>query len=130
MTVEDSGLRRMFSLKLAVLLGAGTRLVDSQDARICSSLGCFLASGLCGLAGLRPRWLVMRLNWGRVFLDGPRWRIPLAFAMVGVRLQTGLIRLNQPALTSLAKAGVAAALLSTAAGGQTAALNALRFRKE
>jgi hypothetical protein len=55
--------------------------------------------------------VVMRINWGGFFFDEPRWRIPLAFAIVGLLLQGGLFLLNQPALTSLANIGFAGALL-------------------
>jgi hypothetical protein len=117
-------------------LGANARLVYFHGAWVWSGLGCFFLSGAAGLVGLLTRrlaahtwskilgwtamifWLtylpvsllVMKLNWGGLFLDEPRWRVPMAFAIVGVLLQAGLALLSQPALTSLANAGFAAAL--------------------
>lgn len=117
-------------------LGANARLVYFHGAWVWSGLVCFLLSGIAGMGGLLARrqafqawskilgwtamifWLtylpvsllVMKLNWGGLFLDEPRWRVPLAFAIVGVLLQAGLALLNRPALTSLANAGFAAAL--------------------
>jgi uncharacterized membrane protein YfcA len=118
-------------------LGANARLVYFHGAWVWSGLGCFFLSGTVGLGALLTRrqavhtwskilgwtamvfWLtylpvsllVMKLNWGGLFLDEPRWRVPLAFGIVGVLLQAGMALLNQPALTSLANAGFAAALL-------------------
>jgi hypothetical protein len=117
-------------------LGANARLVYFHGAWVWSGLGCFFLSGFAGLGGLITRrpavhnwskilgwtgmifWLtylpvsllVMKFNWGGLFLDEPRWRVPLAFAIVGVLLQIGLALLNQPVLTSLANAGFAVVL--------------------
>lgn len=118
-------------------LGANARLVYFHGAWVWSGLICFAAAGLAGLAAIISRqslvhtwskvlgwtamifWLtylpvslvVMRINWGGFFWDEPRWRVPFAFAIVGLLLQGGLILLNKPLLTSLANAGFAVALV-------------------
>lgn len=117
-------------------LGANSRLVYLHGAWVWTGMVTFAASGLAGLVGLalrRPRlhawsnalarsgmtfWLtylpmsmlVMQLNWGGLFWDEPRWRVPLTFAIVGLLLQMGLGLVNIPALASAANAGFAAAL--------------------
>jgi hypothetical protein len=118
-------------------LGVNARLVYFHGAWAWGGLIFFIASACSGLFGLLFRrvslhhwskslswtgmvfWftylplslVVMRINWGGFFFDEPRWRIPLAFAIVGLLLQGGLFLLNQPALTSLANIGFAGALL-------------------
>jgi len=118
-------------------LGVNARLVYFHGAWVWSGLGGFALAGIAGLAALFTRqermhawskvlgwtgmvfWLtylpvslvVMQMNWGGFFWDEPRWRIPFAFAIIGVLLQAGLILMNKPALTSLANIGFAAALM-------------------
>jgi hypothetical protein len=118
-------------------LGANARLVYFHGAWVWSGLGCFILAGISGLVALLSRqallhtwsrvlgwtamifWLtylpislvVMRMNWGGFFWEEPRWRIPFAFAIIGVLLQAGLVLMNKLALTSLANIGFAAALL-------------------
>lgn len=45
--------------------------------------------------------LVMQLNWGGLFLDEPRFRVPLTFGIVGLLLQAGYFFLDQPDLICL-----------------------------
>jgi hypothetical protein len=63
-----------------------------------------LALGRAGLAFwltyLPMSLLVMQMNWGGLFFDEPRWRIPFSFAVVAVLLQTGLVLINRPLVAS------------------------------
>ena len=118
-------------------LGAGIRLVYFHGAWVWSGLLTFGAAALTGLLGLlfrrNPRWsewslalgrtglffwltylpmslLVMQVFWGGLFLDEPRWRIPMAFGIAGLLLQIGLWLINSPELTCLGNLVFGAAL--------------------
>lgn len=97
-------------------LGANTRLVYFHGALVWVAIMMFMFAGLTGFWGLIIRkdaihlwsrvvghiaiflWLiflpmsllVMQANWNGIFLDEPRFRIPLNFAVVGLLLQIGL----------------------------------------
>ena len=97
-------------------LGANARFVYFHGAWVWASLFGFLAAALTGLVGLlagRAAWhswsralgrsalvywilflpmslWVMQANWNGLFLDEPRFRIPLNLAIVGALLQIGL----------------------------------------
>jgi hypothetical protein len=45
--------------------------------------------------------LVMQINWGGLFLDEPRFRVPLTFGIVGLLLHAGFYFLDHPDLTCL-----------------------------
>lgn len=120
-------------------LGTNVRLIYLHGAWVWAALVLFAAAGLVGAAALLARkrslhawsqalgytallfWLtylpqslmVMQINWGGLFLDEPRWRVPMSFAVVAVLLQLGLYFFNQPALTSMANAVFAVVLLTT-----------------
>jgi hypothetical protein len=49
--------------------------------------------------------LVMQLNWGGLFLDEPRFRVPLTFGIVGLLLHAGFYFLDQPDLVCLGSLG-------------------------
>ncbi|MEI8133061.1 MAG: hypothetical protein WCG34_11560 [Leptolinea sp.] len=109
-------------------LGANIRLVYLHGAWVWAGLVSFAVAGLAGLVGLLfrslrwNRWsrafgltalifwltylpmslLVMQINWGGLYFDEPRWRIPFTFAVTGVLLQAGLWLLQKPIVTSLA----------------------------
>jgi hypothetical protein len=53
---------------------------------------------------------VQQLNWGGIFWDEPRWRIPLAYGVAAVLLQLGLRLFESPLLTSAANLVFGAAL--------------------
>lgn len=98
-------------------LGANSRLVYLHGALVWVAIIMFMVAGLAGLYGLIVRrehihmwsratghvalflWLiflplsllVMQVTWNGLFLDEPRFRIPLNFAVVGLILQFGLI---------------------------------------
>ena len=101
-------------------LGINARLVYFHGAWVWAALIAFVAAGLVGLAGLVSRradlhhwslalgrtaivfWLaflpmsllVMQANWNGLFLDEPRFRVPLNFAIIGVLLQVRRIVLS------------------------------------
>ncbi|MEN4010780.1 MAG: hypothetical protein AB1453_01325 [Chloroflexota bacterium] len=108
-------------------LGGNLRLVLLHGAWVWSGKLLFAAAALSGLAGLLrpPVWgslsrafgqagllfwltylpmslLVQVQNWGGIFWDEPRWRIPFTFGVVGLLLQIALALFDQPRLTSLA----------------------------
>ncbi|WP_448334401.1 hypothetical protein [Bellilinea sp.] len=124
-------------------LGANLRLVLLHGAWVWSGKLLFAAAGLCGLAAiLSPaRWvdwsralgwsgllfwltylpmslLVQWQNWGGIFWDEPRWRIPFTFGVVGVLLQSGLLVLDQPRLTGFANAAFGLALWLALGGAE------------
>ena len=97
-------------------LGANARIVYLHGAWVWAALAALLLAALAGLVGLllrRDRWhrwslaigragllmwvlflpqslYVMQANWNGLFLDEPRFRIPLNLAVVGVLLHIGL----------------------------------------
>jgi hypothetical protein len=108
-------------------LGANARLVYFHGAWVWVALLAFGIAGLIGLAGLIRGnlnlhawsralgwsalifWLgflpmsliLMQANWNGLFLDEPRFRIPLNLAIVGLLLQLGLLWLPVIPWTSL-----------------------------
>ncbi len=121
-------------------LGANVRIVYIHGAWVWAGKVAFGLAALAGLTGLLGlalrRWngwtgwslalgrtgllfwltylpmslLVMQLNWGGVFFDEPRFRIPLTFGIVGVLLQAGLAVMNTAWLTNLGNLLFGAAL--------------------
>jgi len=109
-------------------LGENLRLVILHGAWVWTGKFVFAAAALAGLLGLiltRSFWPLLSLvlgrtgllfwltylpmslivqmqNWGGIFWDEPRWRIPFTFGVVGLLLQLGLWVINQPRLTCLA----------------------------
>jgi len=109
-------------------LGENLRLVVLHGAWVWAGKLLFAAAALAGLIGLilpkslwsnlslalgrtgllfwltyLPMSLIVQLqNWGGIFWEEPRWRVPLTFGVVGLLLQLGLWVLNQPRLTNLA----------------------------
>ena len=109
-------------------LGENLRLVVLHGAWVWAGKLLFAAAALAGLIGLilpkslwsnlslalgrtgllfwltyLPMSLIVQLqNWGGIYWDEPRWRVPLTFGVVGLLLQLGLWVLNQPRLTNLA----------------------------
>ncbi len=99
-------------------LGERARLVYFHGAWVWAGKLAFAAAGAAGLVGLAARanrrawqrlslalgwtgmvfWLtylplslwVQQMNWGGIFWDEPRWRIPLILGVVGLLLQVGL----------------------------------------
>lgn len=109
-------------------LGANLHLVILHGAWVWTGKLAFAAAAAAGLLGLiQPRalwsnlslalgrtgllfWLtylpmsliVQMQNWGGIFWDEPRWRVPFTFGVVGLLLQVGLWIINQPRVTNLA----------------------------
>lgn len=97
-------------------LGLNSRVVYFHGAWVWAAMITFVSAALAGLAGLLTRrrilhvwsrglgrsalsfWVlflpmslyVMQANWNGLFLDEPRFRLPLNFAIVGLLLQVGL----------------------------------------
>jgi hypothetical protein len=63
--------------------------------------------------------LVMQMNWGGLFFDEPRWKIPFMFAVVGLLMQTGLALINRKDLTSIFNLVYGVSLWVSLAGSQT-----------
>ncbi len=125
-------------------LGENARIVYLHGALVWAAILMFMAAGLAGLYGLIVRrepihlwsralghtalllWLiflpmslyVMQANWNGLFLDEPRFRIPLNFAIVGLLLQIGLLFLPV-AWTSITNLLFAIALVVSLHGAQT-----------
>lgn len=111
-------------------LGENARLVYFHGAWVWAGKIAFAAAALSGLAGLALRkglyqraslalgrtgmvfWLtylplslyVQQVNWGGIFWDEPRWRVPLMFGIVGLLLQIGLWLMDDLRLASGANA--------------------------
>ena len=109
-------------------LGENARLVYFHGAWVWAGKAAFGAAAAAGLIGLLSRsrvwhnislalgrtglvfWLtylplslwVQQVNWGGIFWDEPRWRIPLMFGIVGLLLQIGLALIDDHRLSSAA----------------------------
>lgn len=109
-------------------LGERARLVYFHGAWVWAGKIAFGAAALAGLVGLVRQsrvwqrisltlgrtglvfWLtylplslyVQQVNWGGIFWDEPRWRIPLMFGVVGLLLQVGLWLIEDLRLASAA----------------------------
>lgn len=109
-------------------LGERARLVYFHGAWVWAGKVAFAAAGIAGLVGLLRRsrawqnaslalgrtglffWLtylplslwVQQVNWGGIFWDEPRWRVPLMFGIVGLLLQVGLALMDDLRVTSAA----------------------------
>jgi hypothetical protein len=107
-------------------LGERARLVYLHGAWVWTGKAVFGAAAVAGAAGLALAnhfwhklslalgrvglffWLtylpmslwVQMMNWGGIFWDEPRWRIPLMFGVVGVLLQAGLAIIGDLRLAS------------------------------
>ncbi len=117
-------------------LGENLRLVVLHGAWVWTGKIAFGLAALAGLLALvfrKPFWqrwtlslgrtglifwltylpmslIVQQLNWGGIFWDEPRWRVPFTFGVVGLLLQIGLLLLNQADLTALGNLAFGAAL--------------------
>jgi len=124
-------------------LGVNVRLVYLHGAWVWTALLGFAAAAVAGLAGLlfrRLSWqrlsialgqaatlfwitylpmslLVMQANWNGLFLEEPRFRIGLDFAIIALLLQAGVLLLDRPAWASAVNivfvAGLAFSLASS-----------------
>ena len=122
-----SGLAALLA-PLEKTLGSNARLVYFHGAWVWTAMLAFLAASVIGLVALISRssifhqwsqavgrtglvfWiaflpmslLVMQANWNGLFLDEPRFRIPLNYAIVGLLLQIGLAFFPAPPWSSIA----------------------------
>lgn len=109
-------------------LGENARLVYFHGAWVWAGKIAFGAAAIAGLVGLLRSsqvwqkvslslgrtglffWLtylplslyVQQVNWGGIFWDEPRWRIPFMFGVVGVLLQIGLALIDDYRIASFA----------------------------
>lgn len=109
-------------------LGENLRLVVLHGAWVWAGKILFAAAAVAGLVGLLlpssfwsnlslalgragllfwltylPMSLIVQMqNWGGIFWDEPRWRVPFTFGVVGLLLQLGLWVINQSRVTDLA----------------------------
>jgi hypothetical protein len=107
-------------------LGANVRLVYLHGAWVWTALLGFGAAALTGLAGFllrRPTWprtsialgqaatlfwitylpmslIVMQANWNGLFLEEPRFRIGVNFALIALLLQAAILVLGRPGWAS------------------------------
>ncbi len=107
--------------KVAFALAALAGLVGLLWAKRRAALtGWSLALGRTGLAFwltyLPMSLLVMQLNWGGLFFDEPRWRVPFTFGVVAVLLQAGLAVLRIDWLTCAANLAFGVALWAALGG--------------
>lgn len=126
-------------------LGVNVRIVYLHGAWVWAALAGLLLAGLVGLLGLLLRrkllhawslalgkagllmWIlflpqslyVMQANWNGLFLDEPRFRIPLNLAIVGLLLQIGLAFFPLGTWTSLGNLLFAAAVVVVMSSMQT-----------
>ena len=120
-------------------LGVNSRIVYFHGAWVWAAMLALLAAAITGLAGLIGRrpvlnewsralgraglcfWIiflpmslfVMQANWNGLYLDEPRFRVPLNLAIVGLLLQVGLSFIPEARWTSLANIAYAAALFAS-----------------
>ncbi|RPH75776.1 hypothetical protein EHM76_00895 [bacterium] len=126
------------------VLGGNARVVYLHGAWVWVALVGFLAAAAFGFVGLILRreeyhlasralgrtaltfWImffpmslyIMDANWGGMFFDEPRWRVPFTFAVTGLLLQLGL-SLQKPAWASAANIAYAIALFAGMSGMQS-----------
>lgn len=125
-------------------LGANLKLVLLHGAWVWTGKLAFGAAALAGLAAIlwRRGWLerltwalgwvglafwltylplsllVMKLNWGGIAWDEPRWRIPFAFGVAGLLLQIAFALFNVLRLTALGNVLFGIALWAALGGAE------------
>jgi hypothetical protein len=123
-------------------LGGNVRLVYLHGAWVWTALTAIGGAGAAGVVGLLLRrerirfWSValgqagiffwvtylplslwaMQANWNGLYLDEPRWRIGVHFAVAGILLQAALVAVGSSGWASLFNALFAAALGVSLAG--------------
>lgn len=120
-------------------LGVNARIVYFHGAWVWAAMLAFLAAAIAGLVGLLGRrpafdewsralgraglcfWIcflpmslyVMQVSWNGLYLDEPRFRVPLNLAIAGLLLQVGLSFIPEARWTSLANIVYAVALFAS-----------------
>lgn len=118
-------------------LGTNVRVVYLHGAWVWAALASFLAAALLGLVGLILQrvnlqhwsralgrsglifWITylplsmwaMQTNWNGLYLDEPRWRFALVFAIGGLVLQIGVALIEEPAWAAAANVAYFMALV-------------------
>ncbi len=119
-------------------LGPRARIVYLHGAWVWTALAAIGAAGVFGLIGLGLRarrlqeWSValgqagtffwvtylplslwaMQANWNGLFLDEPRWKVGVNFAIGGLLIQAGILVVGRPGWAGLANALFAGALFA------------------
>ena len=87
---------------LAALAGLAALLLPRMRA---TAANWSLALGRTGmvfwLTYLPMSLWIQQINWGGIFWDEPRWRVPLAFGVAGVLLQVALVLFDRRLLTAV-----------------------------
>lgn len=117
-------------------LGANVRLVYVHGAWVWAGKIAFALAALAGLGYLLKRsrgwhltgralawtgllfwWtylpmslVVQQMNWGGIYWDEPRWRVPFAFGVAALLVQAALLLFDRPALTAVVNLAFGAAL--------------------
>ena len=115
---SQRGTALIMALLVLVLAGAAaaalggatcTRAQAPADARKTRSYNPDMEYRRLGRTGLifwltyLPMSLLVQMqNWGGIFWDEPRWRVPFTFGVVALLLQVGLWVINQPVITCAA----------------------------
>lgn len=125
-------------------LGVNARIVYFHGAWVWAAMLAFLAAAIAGLVGLLGRrpvfdewsralgraglcfWIcflpmslyVMQVSWNGLYLDEPRFRVPLNLAIAGLLLQVGLSFIPEARWTSLANIVYAVALFASMSAAQ------------
>lgn len=75
---------------IAALAGAGALIWNKRLFWLAFSRASAYTGMFFWLTYLPMSLAVMQLNWGGLFFDEPRWRIPFLFGVIAVLLQVGL----------------------------------------
>ncbi|HMN14750.1 MAG TPA: hypothetical protein PKD55_20720 [Bellilinea sp.] len=85
---------------IAALTGLFALLIRrSNAAEYSSAIG--LAATFLWITYLPMSLIVQVQNWGGIFWDEPRWKVPLMFGLVAVLLQLGLLLIRNRTLTAI-----------------------------
>ena len=125
-------------------LGVNVRIVYLHGAWVWTALlgfGLAAVLGVLGLFGKRPRWQRLSLAWGRaatifwvtylplslwamqanwngLFLEEPRWRLGVDFAIIALLLQGSMILMGSLGLSAALNAGFFGCLLFALNGAE------------
>ncbi|HMN61295.1 MAG TPA: hypothetical protein PJ988_13065 [Anaerolinea sp.] len=104
---------------LAALAGLVGLLLPASRRRLAAWSLAFGRAGLVfWLTYLPLSLLVQQLNWGGIYWDEPRWRIPAAFGVATVLVQLALLLFDLPVLTLAANLVFGVALWTALANTQ------------
>src|SRR3972149_786160 len=97
-------------------LGANARLAYLHGAWVWTALAAIVGAGVFFWVPYLPLSLwTMQANWNGLFLDEPRWRIGVHFAVGGLLIQAAILVLGKAGWASLLNVFFAAALVASLA---------------